>query len=66
MESKRWAQVVLREIHAATGRRYMELEKALEGMGVMVLRDFHRLMQDIGTEMTIARKRSMWPGGPRR
>lgn len=66
MENKRWAQVVLREIHAATGRRYMELEKALEGMEVGVLRDFHRLMQDVGAEMAIARKRPMWPGGPRR
>ena len=66
MDSKHWAEVVLREIRAATGRRYQELEKVLEGMEVGALRDFHRFMQDIGTEMDMARKRPMWPGGPRR
>jgi hypothetical protein len=62
---KRVADLVIREIRAATGRRYPELERALEGMEVKVLWDAYRLMQDIGQEMRIARKRPMWPGGPR-
>jgi hypothetical protein len=62
---KRVATLVLGEIRRATGKRYPELEKALEGMDVRVLWDFYRLMQDIGQEMMIARKRPMWPGGPR-
>lgn len=65
MGGKHTANIVLREIRLATGRRYPDLEKALEGMEEKVLWDFHRLMQDIGHEMAIARKRPMWPVGPR-
>ena len=65
MDKKYWANLVQREIRVATGRRYPDLEPALEEMEVGALRDFHRLMQDMGTEMAIARK-PMWPGGPRR
>jgi len=62
---KHVARLVLGEIRRATGKRYPELEKALEGMEARVLWEFYRMMQDIGHEMTIARKRPMWPGGPR-
>lgn len=62
---KYWANLILREIRAATGKRYPDLERSLEDMEVGVLRDFYRMMQDIGQEMMIARKHPMWPGGPR-
>lgn len=62
---KYWVDLVVREIRQATGRRYPELEKQLEAMGTPALREFHRFMQDIGTEMMLARKHRMWPGGPR-
>jgi len=61
VDKKYLANLVQREIQVATGRRYPDLEPALEEMEVGVLRDFHRLMQDMGLEMQISRKR-LWPG----
>lgn len=66
MEGPRyWADLAVREMRQATGKRYPELEKKLEELGVPALRDFHRFMQDIGYEMMVARKHRLWPGGPR-
>ena len=65
-DARYWARVLLPEIRRATGRRYPALERELENLPVDVLMDLHRFMQDMGTEMEIARKKGrFWPGGPR-
>lgn len=64
-DAKYWVRVLIPEINRATGRRYPKLERELENLPVEALMDLHRFLQDVGTEMEIARRRRLWPGGPR-
>jgi hypothetical protein len=66
MDSKYWARVVHADIHKVSGRNYPHLYGALEEMEVAVLRDLHRLMQDVEQEVMTAKKTYQpFPGGPR-
>lgn len=65
-DARYWADVVRRELYHLDGRRYSELEKALEKMDVQALMDLHRLFQNVQQTISSAKRTvQMWPGGPR-
>jgi hypothetical protein len=46
------------------GRRYPAVERAIEKMDPEEQRDFERFLRDVDSEILIAKKHRLWPGGP--